>query len=303
MISESSYQKSIPIQELANDDHLNFLGSKGLITLGYSDSTVVSKIGNALASKYMPGQIPYQLPGDLKLGAFYANAQEAVNEAISLARLVTARQKIICTQKVKTIDIGLLCKVVPYGFLMPVKQSLDDDTAAVVVESIQVEDGVLIPHYGYLHSLRKLCDGQGALLILDESQIGLGRTGYKVVSEIEDILPDLLIFRHFSEDSHLEEVQDKGDYFLRQLQSFAKIYPTVVSDVRGRGLLVGLEITREALIRVVLTQLMDYKILARRAQNNMVVILLEPPLSISYPQLDYFIAALENSIKFAEKLL
>lgn len=303
MISDSSYKKSIPVQELANADYLDFIGGKGVFSLGYSYSTVTSKIGNVLASKYMLGQIPYELPGDLKVGALFSNAREALSEAITLARLVTARQKIICTQNVKNVDIGPGNKVVPCGFLEPVKQILDDDTAAVLVESIQVEDGVLIPHYGYLHSLRKLCDEQGALLIFDESQIGLGRTGYKLVSEIEDILPDLLITRHFSEDSHLEEVQDKGDYFLRQLQSFVKIYPTVVSNVRGRGLLVGLEITTEALISVVLTRLMEYKILARRARNNMVVILLEPPLSISYPQLDYFIAALENAIKYAEKLL
>ena len=66
---------------------------------------------------------------------------------------------------------------VPYDDLGAVAAALDDETAAVLVEPMQGEGGINIPAPGYLAGLRKLCDERGVLLILDEVQTGMGRTG------------------------------------------------------------------------------------------------------------------------------
>jgi len=95
---------------------------------------------------------------------------------------------------------------------------------------------------------------------------------------------------------------EKGEYLLGQLQSFPKIYSSVAAAVRTRGMLAELELRAAADVEVILTQLREYGITVSRAKDNPRVIRLEPPLTISYPELDYFIAALENSIKYAEKM-
>jgi ornithine--oxo-acid transaminase len=81
-------------------------------------------------------------------------------------------------------------KVVPYGDLAAMKAALDRNTAAIFVEPIQGEGGVVIPPAGYLAGLRQLADANGCLLILDEIQSGLGRTGKWFAFEHEGIRPD-----------------------------------------------------------------------------------------------------------------
>ena len=81
-------------------------------------------------------------------------------------------------------------RVVDYGSLDAVKAAITPNTAAVFVEPIQGEGGVVIPPSGYLKGLRELCDEHGILLILDEIQSGLGRTGKMFAFEHEGIRPD-----------------------------------------------------------------------------------------------------------------
>jgi ornithine--oxo-acid transaminase len=81
-------------------------------------------------------------------------------------------------------------KIVPYGDLTAMKQALSPRTAAIFVEPIQGEGGVVIPPAGYLKGLRQLADENGCLLILDEIQSGLGRTGKMFAFEHEGIRPD-----------------------------------------------------------------------------------------------------------------
>jgi acetylornithine/succinyldiaminopimelate/putrescine aminotransferase len=81
---------------------------------------------------------------------------------------------------------------VPYNDLGAVAQALGDQTAAVLVEPIQGEGGINIPAPDYLAGLRQLCDRQGVLLILDEVQTGLGRTGTWFAYQHAGIVPDIL---------------------------------------------------------------------------------------------------------------
>ena len=180
-------------------------------------------------------------------------------------------------------------KHVPYNDLPAMKYAVDGRTAAILVEVIQGEGGVNIPDDGYLPALRKLCDESGALLILDEVQTGVGRTGRLWAYEHTSIEPDIMtlakalangvpigamltrasIASVLSAGTHgstfggtpfvtsvalatlsaiLEEkIPDRaarmGRHLMDGLREVARRHP-VVREVRGRGLLIGVELTQ-----------------------------------------------------------
>lgn len=83
-------------------------------------------------------------------------------------------------------------KVVPFGEIEALKQAVTPQTAAVIVEPILGEGGVLIPPKGYLKAVRQICDAAGCLMLLDEVQSGMGRTGHLFAYQIEDAVPDAM---------------------------------------------------------------------------------------------------------------
>ncbi|WP_202238931.1 ornithine--oxo-acid transaminase [Actinacidiphila reveromycinica] len=83
--------------------------------------------------------------------------------------------------------------VVPYGDLAAMEAAVDDDTVAVLIEPIQGEAGVLVPPPGYLAGVRRLTAERGVLLVADEIQSGLGRTGRTFACEHEDVVPDVYV--------------------------------------------------------------------------------------------------------------
>ncbi len=148
---------------------------------------------------------------------FFCNSgAEAVEAALKLARAYgrsrgANRYKIItCEQSFHGRTFGALTatgqpkyhqgfeplvpgfRYVPYGDVDAVRAAIDDETAAVLVEPIQGEGGVRVPPDGYLRALRALCDETGVLLILDEVQTGLGRTGKWFAFQWEDVVPDAI---------------------------------------------------------------------------------------------------------------
>lgn len=84
-------------------------------------------------------------------------------------------------------------KIVPYGDIAAIRQAITPHTAAVLIEPIQGEAGIVVPPPGFLKDLRALCDRENVLLALDEVQSGLGRTGRMFCFQHEDATPDLLI--------------------------------------------------------------------------------------------------------------
>jgi ornithine--oxo-acid transaminase len=82
---------------------------------------------------------------------------------------------------------------VPYGDAAAIEAAIDDTTVAVLLEPIQGEAGVIVPPRGYLAEVRRLCSERGVLLLADEIQSGLGRTGTTFACELEGVVPDLLI--------------------------------------------------------------------------------------------------------------
>ena len=150
-------------------------------------------------------------PDNLNQVYFLSSGSEAVEAALKIARLSTDRYKIISAANAyhgSTIgaeslrsDIDFTTGIAP---LVPGiehirfnhktdLEKIDHRTAAVIMETIQAEAGVLTPSVEYMHALRKKCDEVGALLILDEIQVGLGRTGRLFAFEHFEIRPDVLV--------------------------------------------------------------------------------------------------------------
>jgi acetylornithine/succinyldiaminopimelate/putrescine aminotransferase len=135
------------------------------------------------------------MPGDLQYSVFGVSGGEAVDTALKVARAYTGRTTIVSARGGYHGHTGLALAAgdekyrrpfgpaapgflqVPFGDLDALAETLDDDTAAVILETIPATLGMVIPPQGYLQSVRKLCDKTGSLLILDEVQTGLGRTG------------------------------------------------------------------------------------------------------------------------------
>ena len=179
---------------------------------------------------------------------------------------------------------------VPYGDAAALEKAITPNTAAFLVEPIQGEGGVIIPPAGYLKQVAEICKKNNVLLIADEIQTGLGRTGKLFASEHEDVRPDMVIigkalggrvlprFCRSGRRVHpwavhpgrarldlwwqplaaavaraaltvlVEENWSKippsmGEYFMEQL---AEIPSPWVKEVRGRGLLIGVELKTEA---------------------------------------------------------
>ena len=84
-------------------------------------------------------------------------------------------------------------EVVPYGDAAALDAAMDDDVVAYLVEPIQGEGGVVLPPDGYLRAAREICDRHGVLLMADEIQTGLGRTGRTFACDHEDVRPDVFI--------------------------------------------------------------------------------------------------------------
>jgi len=150
-------------------------------------------------------------PAALTRCFFMSSGTEAMEGAIKLAHRATGRHRFLSTlnsfhgrtlgalnligqEKHRAPYRALLpeASFVPFGDLAAARAAMNNEIAAFVVEPIQGEGGVNVPPPGYLSDLRKLCDEHGALLVLDEIQTGIGRTGRMFALEHEGVVPDVL---------------------------------------------------------------------------------------------------------------
>ncbi len=150
-------------------------------------------------------------PGDLSCTIFGAGGGEAVDAAIKIARGFTMKPGIIYTEKAYHGHTGFALSaigraaykesfeplmpgftMVPFGDADAIRKAVIKDTAAVILETIQGEGGINIPPEGYLAEVRKICDENEVLLILDEIQTGFGRTGKMFACEHWGVVPDLM---------------------------------------------------------------------------------------------------------------
>ena len=150
-------------------------------------------------------------PGDLKCSLFGVGGGESVDAAIKIARGYTMKKEIIYAEKAYHGHTGFALsaigrsaykepfeplmpgfRMVPFGDIEAIRETINDDTAAVLLETIQGEGGINIPPDGYLSEVRRLCDESETLLILDEIQTGFARTGRMFACEHWGVVPDIM---------------------------------------------------------------------------------------------------------------
>jgi putrescine aminotransferase len=308
------------------------------------------------------------LPGDIQYGFFINSGTEAVDGAMKLAKLYTGKSGFIATEKAfhgKTLGpltlmgkstyreplLPLLANVhhVPFGNADAVEQVLasakqvGNGIAAMVVEPIQGEAGGIIPPDDYWPRLREICDRYGVLLIADEVQTGLGRTGALFGVDHWNVAPDIIClgkalgggvvpcsgffstakiwecmepnpFMHSTttggnpiacaaalayisvllEEDLAGQAKAKGEYILQKLVTLKAKYPGVLAEVRGKGLLIGMDFTTDEMGWEFASGMFSRRVLTAGTFNNARTIRIEPALTIAYDLIDEMLIRLED---------
>lgn len=228
--------------------------------------------------------------------------------------------------------------LVPYGDIKALEAQMDDDVCAVLLEPIQGEGGVHVPSDEYLQQVRALCDKHDALLIFDEVQTGVARTGKWFAYMHSGVKPDIMTFAKgigggfpvagfavperlahvFKPGDHggtfggnplacaavyatlttikseglVDKVAEKGEYFKNELRKLQEKYPDKVTDVRGCGLMLGMEVAGEG--KPIVESCLANNVIVNCTAGN--VIRIVPPLIISKEEIDIVVAALDKAL-------
>jgi putrescine aminotransferase len=219
-------------QDLYGNEFIDCLGGFGIYTAGHRNPEVVRAVQAqlnryALHSQelidplrgYLAKLVAMITPGDLKYAFFTNGGAEAVEMALKLARLASGKQYFISTVNgFHGKSMGALSMTgkgtyrkpylpiiqgvqhVEYGNAEAAEAAIKNliavgnSVAAMIVEPIQGEAGIVVPPDGYLQRLREICDTYGVFLLFDEIQTGMGRTGSLWACEQAGVVPDVLIF-------------------------------------------------------------------------------------------------------------
>lgn len=235
-------------------------------------------------------------------------------------------------------------KLAKYGSVEDLEKQINKNTAAFLVEPIQGEGGIVMPPAGYLKACQELCRKHNVLLIADEIQTGLGRTGKMLACQHEDVVPDGLILGKalgggilpvsmflakrevmelFTPGDHgstfggnplasaigkealdilvEEDLPNRsalmGEYLLSELRA---INNPLITDIRGVGLFVGIEIDpSRSSARAVVEMLMERGLLSKETHET--VVRLAPPLIISREQIDWSVGLIREILEHMDK--
>ena len=227
-------------------------------------------------------------------------------------------------------------KYVPFNDMAALRAAVTDITCAVMIEPIQAEGGVNMPADDYLKNVRQLCDELGLLLIYDEVQVGMGRTGKLFSYEHYGVAPDIMtiakaiggglpggamlatkkVAETFTAGSHastfggnpvvmaagvatvkellggtvLENCRTMGAYFMEQLEKFKAKYPKLVTDVRGKGLIIGMETTLDG--RDIVSRCLEKGLIINFTRDTVLRFL--PPLIVEKQHIDRCMQVLDE---------
>jgi ornithine--oxo-acid transaminase len=227
-------------------------------------------------------------------------------------------------------------KIIPFGNVNALEEAITPNTVAFMVEPIQGEAGVIIPPTGYLKEVKTFCEKNNVLLILDEIQTGLGRTGKILAEEYDGIEADLTLIgkalsggfcpvsavlsnaevlgvlhpgEHGStfggnplacavartaikvliDENMIENAAVMGKYFLSRLSEIKSPY---IKEVRGKGLMIGVELIHEAGgARQFCEKMMTRGVLCKETHEN--IIRFSPPLVIRKDEIDWAMERIE----------
>ncbi len=364
---------------------LDFLGGYGVFSLGHRNPAVVDAVKRQLdrmplstrayfhePQALLSERLAQVTPGELSY-SFYSNSgAESVEAALKFARKATGRTKFVSTEGAyhgKTMGslavTGREKYRKPFGPMVPgttfvpfnsadaVAAVLDGDTAAVILETVQGEGGIVPAVPGYLADVRRITREAGVLLIVDEVQTGLGRTGRLFGCEHDDVQPDIMtlakalgggvmpigatVFTQevcdavFGENPYIHtstfggnqlacaaglaalQVTVDDELSARSVRSGARLMaglrsavshaPGVLKEVRGLGLMVGVEFAVQDVAELTINGMARRGVIAGYTLNNPKVIRFEPPLIVSDSQLDQAVNAFGESVNEAVSLL
>lgn len=225
---------------------------------------------------------------------------------------------------------------VPYNDIQALEAKMSDKTCAVMLEAIQGEGGVHVPDPDYLPKVRALCDKYNAVLIFDEVQCGMGRTGTFFGCQQFGVKPDIVtlakglaggvpigafmatdkIANAFHAGDHgstfggnplacaaacvvldalidgnlMENAKEIGAYLQSKFEEYKAKYPNLIKEVRGRGLILGMELTRPG--REIANECLDYGAIINCTAGN--VLRFVPPLNITKAHVDELISILDK---------
>lgn len=376
--SVESSAKGWIITDSEGKQFIDCLGGYGMFAVGHRNPVVVEAVEKALHSMPMCGKVLFNrpmadlaeklaeiTPGDLQYSFFVNSGTEAVEGCLKVARLATKRKKFVAAENAfhgKTM--GSLTATgrdlyrdpfkpllegfthVPYGDAEAIRQAVDTDTAAVILEPIQGEGGIIVPPDGYLRQVKEICEQAGALLIADEVQTGIGRTGSWFGVDYDGVTPDLMAcakalgggvmpigtiigtprawqglieapflhtstfggnqlacmaglatLKYIEDEDLLRRSSETGAYFKAGLEKIMQEYPEVITQVRGRGMMIGVELSKEGAGGMLMSLMIEKKIIVAYTLNNPKVIRIEPPLIIPADVVDHVLEEFRDAVK------
>lgn len=302
-----------------------------------------------------------------------AGGGDAIDCAIKLARGATGRAEIISTMKAYHGHTGFALsangkehyrkyfeplmpgfRFVPFNDLPAMRAAVSQKTAAVLLEPVQGEAGIFAATTEYLHAVRELCDQCGTILIFDEIQTGLGRTGRLFACEHSGVVPDIMTvakslggglypnaavryrplpdLTHFIErnpDFHvsyaggtdlgcrvavrvLEYIEEarlwenaaaRGERLKQALCNLQTENPRIIRDVRGIGLMVGIEYVHEFMGPMMSDALARHGVFAAYSGNAPQVMRFMAPITVNESELEHIIAAIRAAVRDMKTLL
>ncbi|MCP1125050.1 aspartate aminotransferase family protein [Bacillus sp. AFS018417] len=337
--------------------YLDFTSGIAVCNLGHCHPAVVNAVEEQLKtiwhiSNLFPHTVQEEVAALLTKDrgldyAFFCNSGAEANEAaLKLARKHTGKSVVItCKQSFHGRTFGTMSATgqskihdgfgpllpsflhLPFNDIAAFQEAMNEEVAAVMVEVVQGEGGVLPADITFLREIEKLCHAHDALFIVDEVQTGIGRTGTLFAYEQMGISPDIVtvakalgngipvgamlgkkelgsvfspgthgstfggnfiamtaakeVLQIISQPSFLQEVQEKGAYFLRKLQEELQDMNWII-DIRGKGLMIGVVCKGE--VSPMITALEEEGLLVLQAGSNVLRIL--PPLIVTKEEID-----------------
>ncbi|MFQ7292261.1 MAG: aspartate aminotransferase family protein [Monoglobales bacterium] len=359
----------------AGDVYYDFLGGIAVNSVGHAHPKLVRAISEQ-AAKVIHTSSLYYIENQARLAqklvestcadkAFFCNSGAEANEgAMKLARIYFYK-KGMNKNEIISLDHSFHGRTLatvavtgqehyqaPYRPNLPgvtqvepnnfeaLKAAVTDKTAAIMLEPIQGESGVHPMDKEYLQKVRELCSEKNIILIFDEVQTGMGRTGHLFAYQLYGIEPDiftsakalgggvpigavcakqfvadafepgdhgttfggnplataagLAVFDIYESENLVENAKLKGEEFKNKLNMLRDKYPDKISDIRGAGLLIGIQV-KDELGKTVFNKLFENKILTSLCSGN--TIRIAPPLIITSGDIDLFIKTFEQIIK------
>ena len=373
-------------RDILGREYIDCLGGYGMMDHGWSHPDVVAAVAAQLKRTPMPSQelidplrgvlahlMADITPGDIKYSFFCASGTEAIEGAIKLAKMYTKKSGFIVATKAfhgKTMgSLSMMGKAdyrqppgvlyggpvyhVPYGDAAAVERQLaicdqvGIDIAAVLMEPIQGEAGAIVPPDDFWPRIRKATRDYGVLLIADEVQTGLGRTGTLWGVNHWDVVPDILAvakslgggvmpvsafcsteeiwqcmmypnpFIHTTttgggalacsaaiasihvvlRDDYPKQAREKGEYFMNRLKVLEQKYDNIYDFISGKGLLIGQHFKDAEIGYKVAAGLFKRGVLVAGTLTSAHTIRIEPPIVITYEQIDSVLEKLEDTLK------